>query len=514
MKRSLIPAALVTLTLSFARPAASQEVTSTDPVIQKILAEGMKRSELYHLAQPLLDSIGPRLTGSRAQKQANDWMLATYKRWGIPARSEGYGTWNDWERGPLHVDLISPRVRSLEAVLMTYSPGTNGPIEGPTILLPPVKDAAEFDAWLLEARGRFVLLSYAEPSCRPDANWKEFASREAFDQMDKERNDARTAWSAGRRKAGITGRTLFERLENAGALGALILLRDPRWPLGWGVSRVGTATAVKIPEVGFSCEDYGLLFRLAQRNQNPVIRLDAKAESFGEAPVANIIAEMRGKGKPDEIVMLSAHLDSWDAAAGATDNGAGTVMMMEAMRILREVYPNPRRTIIVGHWNGEEQGLNGSAAFAADHPQIIDGLQALFNADNGTGRIDSISAQGFAAGGDFLRRWLSRMLDEISNGVGVIESGERNSGTDDASFTCHGAPAFGLSSRKWDYQTYTWHTNRDTFDKLVFDDLKLNATMIAMLAYLASEDANRMPHQTTASAKCAAPVRATPPPGN
>jgi carboxypeptidase Q len=106
--------------------------------------------------------------------------------------------------------------------------------------------------------------------------------------------------------------------------------------------------------------------------------------------------------------MLSAHFDSWDGASGATDNGTGTIIMMEAMRILRQVYPNPRRTILAGHWGGEEQGLNGSRAFVADNPRIVEGVQVLFNQDNGTGRIAHISMQGFGRTGPFFERWLAR----------------------------------------------------------------------------------------------------------
>jgi len=331
----------------------------------------------------------------------------------------------------------------------------------------------------------------------------------AFDDVQKERNAARTSWSAGRRKLGLSGKTLFDRIENAGVLGVLVSLRDPRWPQGWGVGRLGTATAQRIPEIGLSCEDYGLLFRLAQKNQNPTIRVEAQAKSLGESPVSNVIAEMRGTEKPNEYVVLSAHLDSWDAASGATDNGTGTVMMMEAMRILKTVYPKPKRTIIAGHWNGEEQGLNGSGAFAADHPEILAGIQAVLNADAGTGRIDSISTQGFTAAREFLRRWLEQTPKEFADSVGVIAPGKPDGGSDEASFTCHNVPGFALGSRNWDYQTYTWHTNRDTFDKIVFNDLKQNATLIAMLAYLASEDSERIPRDLPSST-CKAPARATP----
>jgi Zn-dependent M28 family amino/carboxypeptidase len=204
---------------------------------------------------------------------------------------------------------------------------------------------------------------------------------------------------------------------------------------------------------------------------------------------------MRGSQLPNEYVMLSAHFDSWDASGGATDNGTGTIVMLEAMRILKQVYPNPKRTILVGHWAGEEQGLNGSRAFAADHPEIVQGLQVLFNQDNGTGRVVSIGMQGLSRAGEVFNRWFARLPREIGQQINVTTGTPSGGGSDNASFICHphGAPAFGLGAYRFDYGTYTWHTNRDTFDKISFEDLKNNATLAAMLVYMASEDPQRIP---------------------
>ena len=139
------------------------------------------------------------------------------------------------------------------------------------------------------------------------------------------------------------------------------------------------------PAVGLTCEDYSLVYRLAENNQKPMVTLDLDAALLGEQPAFNTIAIVKGSEKPDEYVMLSAHFDSWDGSSGATDNGTGTLMAMEAMRILKKAYPNPKRTIMVGHWASEEQGLNGSTAFTEDHPEVMKGWQGLFNPDNGTG---------------------------------------------------------------------------------------------------------------------------------
>jgi hypothetical protein len=311
-------------------------------------------------------------------------------------------------------------------------------------------------------------------------------------------------------------------LDRAGVKGIL----TNNWSQGWGVEKIFGAGTFKYPlertpALSVSCEDYGLLFRLAERNQGPVVRLEAEAENLGEQPVYNTIGTIRGSTLPNEVVMLSAHYDSWDGGSGATDNGTGSTVMLEAMRILRAVYPNPKRTIMIGLWGGEEQGLNGSRAWAADHPEVVNNLQALFNQDNGTGRIENISASGLIGPEAAWGNWLARLPGELTRDLKINFPGMPGAGgTDHASFVCYAAPAFGLGSLGWEYFTYTWHTNRDTFDKIVFDEIKANAVMVASLAYMASEHPERLardrrvlPPQRNGQPgtwpACTAPARAT-----
>jgi Zn-dependent M28 family amino/carboxypeptidase len=262
-----------------------------------------------------------------------------------------------------------------------------------------------------------------------------------------------------------------------------------RYEGGWGVRKVFFTRNERAPALDLACEDYALLARLAANGQGPVLRVRADAEALGTVPTFNTVAEVRGAEKPDEYVVLSAHFDSWDAASGATDNGTGTVTMLEAMRLLRLAYPRPKRTILVGHWTSEEQGLNGSRAFVEDRPEVVRGLQALFNQDNGTGRIENVSAAGLVGAGEAWGRWASRLPLELTRSIRFSFPGSpAGGGSDNASFVCAGAPSFNLGSGSWDYGTYTWHTNRDTYDKVSFDDLRMNATLVAVLAYLASED--------------------------
>jgi hypothetical protein len=484
---ALLATGLVTI------PVRAQQYTSPDPVIRAIWNEGMDNSQLPRLAQALLDSLGPRLTGTPGIKAANDWMVKTYTSWGITARNEQYGTWPEWVRGITHIDLLTPRVRSLEGGMLAWSPGTGGrDVTGPAIVMPDLRDSSAFEAWLPQARGKFVLISFAEPTCRPDEQWQQLGAPGSLARMDSARDAARAAWTERIRRIGMTtpsglgsGR-LGRRLGEAGALATI----TSRWDNnGWGTRRVFGDLRQIVPAIDLSCEDYGLVFRLAERNQGPTLRLRAESEMRGERPVFNTIAEIKGTEKPSEYVMLSAHFDSWDASSGATDNGTGTLVMLEAMRLLKKAYPNPKRTILVGHWSGEEQGLNGSRAWAQDHPEVVRGLQALFNQDNGTGRIVGLSASGLMSAGAHLARWLSKLPNELSNNIRLTVPGAPSGGgSDNAAFVCYGAPGFGLGASDWGYGPYTWHTNRDTFDKIVFEDLLSNATVTAMLVYLASED--------------------------
>ncbi len=492
MTRRSLALGAVAAVLAAGPAAARQTFPSEDPVIKRIWQLGMQESQAQHLAQVLMDSIGARLTGSPQMKAANDWAVKMYTSWGIPARNEQYGTWLGWRRGPTEIVLIAPRVRSLEGTMLAWSAGTSRPVEGPVVTVPDLASPADFDAWLPQARGKFVALDLAQPTCRPDRQWEEFAVPASFERMRQERQAARTRWSAwrGEGQNAISVSQIRKRLEDAGALGIL----HSNWSNDYGVNKVFGTSLRRIPTLDLSCEDYGLLFRMARNNQNPRIRVTARSEYLGEVPVFNTIAEIKGTQLPNEYVMLSAHYDSWDSSSGSTDNGTGSIVMMEAMRILRQAYPNPRRTILVGHWNGEEQGLNGSRAFAKDHPEIVTGLQTLFNQDNGTGRVVNIGMQGLTAAGAHFGRWLSNVPQEIAGQIQLnIPGNPSGGGSDNASFICAGAPAFGLSALNWGYGTYTWHTNRDTFDKVVFDDLQNNATLTAMLVYLASEDPQRVP---------------------
>lgn len=524
----------------------------------------MDSSQVVPLSQALMDSVGPRLTGSPGILNASNWVIGKYKQWGIEGKRENYGTWRGWRRGVSHIDLMAPRVRSLEGTMLAWSPGTKGvPVRASTIILPKFADSTEFVKWLPQARGKIVLMSPSWPTCRPSEDWLRWGTPASIARMDSAIAIMQRDWTASPDSnklyrgtgysMGLGTGTLGMRLEKAGVVG-MITSRPkqsgfgnpfaaaggagggrggfgggggrggapvgtsargggpgagaaqagggrggPGGAGGWGTVEIFETYNTIAPAVTLTCEDYSLVYRLTENKQAPSVRLDLDASLLGEQPAFNTIGIIKGTEKPEEYVMLSAHFDSWDGSSGATDNGTGTMMAMEAMRILKKVYPNPKRTIMVGHWASEEQGLNGSRAFAEDHPEVLKGLQGLFNQDNGTGRVQSLSASGLSDIGVHLKDWYNKLpsyfTDSTSSNVvswsfNDVPGPATASGTDGSVFGCYATPSFGMGAVSWNYNSYTWHTNRDTFDKVVFDDLKHNATLAAMMIYLASEDPN------------------------
>ncbi|MCP2044903.1 M20/M25/M40 family metallo-hydrolase [Pontibacter sp. HSC-36F09] len=470
------------------RPQQQQQAQKPqDPVIEKIIKMANENSQLEKLGHELMDGIGPRLVGTPQMKQAADWAVNKYKGWGIDARVQNYGEWRGWERGVTHIDMVHPRVKSIEGMQLAWSPST--PSKGVTaevITMPEFADSLAFKRWLPSVKGKMVMVSMNQPSGRPEYNWKEFATPESFEKMKKVRDEQNAAWGKRIAATGKNARTLPVALEQAGAAGIVM----SNWSQGFGVNKIFSAYTKKIPTVDIALEDYGMLYRLAENGSKPKIKVVAESKhSKKPVPTFNTIAEIKGTEKPDEYVILSAHFDSWDGGTGATDNGTGTILMMEVMRILKQVYPNPKRTILVGHWGSEEQGLNGSRAFVEDNPEIVKKTQAVFNQDNGTGRVANISGQGFLNSYDYMGRWLNAVPREITKDIQTSYPGfPGGGGSDHASFIPHNIPAFMLSSLSWSYGNYTWHTNRDTYDKVVFDDVRSNVILTAILAYMASEE--------------------------
>jgi len=465
----------------------------TDPVIQNIVKEATQNSQLEELAYHLVDVIGPRLIGTPGMEKANDWTVNKFKEWGIDAQKEQFGSWDSWERGITEVAMISPRVKSLEAQQLAWSPATKNKIEAEVTVLPNLQSSSEFSNWLKSIKGKFVLVDQNQRWGRSDEQMKEFATPELYEKIKQQRATDLENYNEIFKKIGETKKSLVQALEKAGAAG----IGGSYWTgitgvsrvFGMGAFRMEGAYTKEIPMINFSLEDYGTLYRLASHNAKPKISIKTESKNLGKAKSFNTIAMIKGKEKPEEYVVLSAHLDSWDGAGGATDNATGVITMMETARILKKYYPNNKRTIIIGLWGSEEQGLNGSRSFVIDHPKIIKNTQAAFNQDNGTGRIVNIRGEGFVDSYDFLSRWISAIPREQRRHIQPeFPAMPSSGGSDNASFTMAGVPGISLGALDWGYFGYTWHTNRDTYDKIIFEEVKNNVIVTAILAYQASEE--------------------------
>ena len=459
---------------------------NTDEVVEKMIDEVYNNSQVEKLSHELFDVIGPRLVGTPQMKNAHDWAVNKYDSWGIKSYLHEWGVWRGWERGITHIDMLKPRVRTLAGRQLAWSPSTSKRgVTAELTKIPQINNKEDFEQWLKTVKGKFILVSQNQITGRPDSQWEEYSTEESFEKMKKDRDKISEDWYSNIRKSGYGYRDISKAFEDAGAVGLI----SSYWSKAFGANKVFSARTDKIPNVDLNLEDYTMLYRMVENGIKPTVKIISTSTEHGVVPTFNTIAEIKGVEKPNEYVILSAHFDSWDGSQGTTDNGTGTIVMMEAMRILKKFYPNPKRTIMVGHWGSEEQGLNGSRAFVEDYPKIVENTQAVFNQDNGTGRVVSISGQGFLNSYDYLSRWLSAVPQDVTKHIETDFPGMPGSGgTDHASFVAAGVPAFNLSALDWEYWNYTWHTNLDSYDKIVFDDLKNNVILTAILAYKASED--------------------------
>lgn len=456
-----------------------------NPTIESFVSEIKNNNQLEKISHELLDGIGPRLVGSPQMDQAADWAIKTFNSWGINSRREDYGTWKAWERGLTHVDMTYPRAKNIEATQLAWSPATKKAINAEVIAMPVFTTEAEFKAWLPKVKGKIVLMSQNQRYGRSDYQYKEFGTEELYDKVTTQRKADNDAWANSIKVTGHNNNTLPVVLEQNGAAAVAISY----WTGIMGANRIFGAKTKNIPMIDISNEDYGMLYRLAENGTAPKITLNAQSKHNGVAKTYNVVGEIKGTEKPNEYIILSAHFDSWDGAQGATDNGTGTVAMMEAIRTIKKLYPNNKRTILICLWGSEEQGLNGSRAFVEDHPEIVKNTQAVFNLDNGTGRVVNINGSGFKESYEYMTRWLAGAPNEVTKHIKTDYPGlPSGGGSDHSSFVAAGIPGFMLSSLNWGYGTYTWHTNKDTYDKIVFEEIQSNAILAASLVYMADQE--------------------------
>ncbi len=493
----------------FVALVAVQGQSAADPDInQKIRAEETDHSQIMHTMHFLADVYGPRLTGSPNHKAAADWAIKQMTDWGLEnAHLEpwdfGHPGWMN-ERASGYI--VAPIKDQLTFKVLAWTPGTKGTVTATVFqMVPPEKPKKEDLAAYLasikdQVKGKMVMVGKAEvvpvvidvPARRMDDK----AASERFDpnnpnagQFGPQRNARQQNDPPGTLTAQQINQQIDEFLL---ANHALMRVNDAR--MGNGRIRAfqnRTYDIAKVvPTVVLRNEDYGRIARILADGATVSLEFNIQNRIYPEGKTSyNTIAEIPGTDRKEEVVMLGGHLDSWHSATGATDNGIGCAIMMEAARILKSLGVKPRRTIRVALWSGEEEGLLGSQAYVKEHfgsfeepKPDFNKLVAYFNVDSGTGRIRGASIFGPPQDADILRQVLLPFADLGIAGA-IANENRRAGGTDSSSFAQAGLPGVGLGQDPIEYFTDTWHTNLDTYERIIEDDVKKDAIVVAAAVY-------------------------------
>jgi carboxypeptidase Q len=542
------------------QPGAQPTAPDPNDPIVRIRDEGMNRSQVMQTLSYLSDVIGPRLTASPNMKRANNWTRDTLEKWGMQnAHLEAWGPFGrGWSLKRFSAQVIEPQAFPLIAYPKAWSPSTKGAVKGDVVYL-DVKTEADLEKYKGKLKGAIVLTQAP----------RELKARfEPLGTRRDEKNllalaDAPAPGGAPNRGGGggfrltpeqraalqfNVRKLMFAQEEGAAVLvdgsragdGGTVFVQQatvpqpiPDVPFGPGAPRQKAAydkDAPKyLPQVTLANEHYNRVMRMLQAGENVKMEVNIGVEWQDADPMGyNTIAEIPGSDPAlkDEVVMLGGHMDSWHAGTGATDNGAGVAVAMEAMRIIQTLGLKPKRTIRIGLWSGEEQGLLGSAAYVAKHfgklepgnpgvvppgtpnsqpaapPKLVtlpeyDKFDAYFNLDNGTGKIRGVYLQGNEAVRPLFRQWLMSFRDRPGENIWGANtlSISNTGGTDHLSFDRIGLPGFQFIQDEIEYDTRTHHSNMDVFDRIQADDMKQAATIMAAFVYQTAMRDEKIPRK-------------------
>lgn len=505
---------LTTLTLGFFLSVFSQEKVNLD-IVQKIRKEGLENSKVMDIVFQITDVAGPRLSNSPGLKRAQDWAVKQFTEWGLKnVHLESWGKFGKgWQIDKYYAATTLPYYHAIIASPKAWTPGTNGPIKSEVILI-KADTITDLDKYKGKLAGKIVM--FDQTTLQPLQNtYKPDAVRHTDSVLTKmEQASAQT--QRPQRPAGNNNMMvqMLKMRETRAAMIAMLLeekvgliLTYARGSYGTFFTSNGASYALDAkpvsPELEVSSEDYLHILRLLRAAKPVEMEVEIKTSFFNQDPEGyNVIAEIPGSDKKlkDEVVMIGGHYDSWHSATGATDNAAGSAVMMEAMRILKNINYKPKRTIRIALWSSEEQGLFGSRGYVAKHygdPKTMiltpdqKKISAYYNLDNGTGAIRGIYLQGNEAAGPIFKEWLIPFSDIGAKTVTISNTG----GTDHQAFDAVGIPGFQFIQDPMDYNTRTHHSNQDTYDRLVEEDLKRSATIIASFVYNTSERAQQIPRK-------------------
>ena len=461
--------------LGFTLPLGAQTGVDTTGTAS-IIRQATDRSEVMKNLQYLSDVIGPRLTGSAAMRRANDWTAERFKAYGLTAAIEPWDFGVTWERGVANARLLAPFQRAVTAQSWAWTAGTGGkPMAGPVVLvnvsspesLAVYKDRVK-GAWLMTGQPANIWNPDGPPMTAADS-----AAVRAGQNQPRVPLDTSAAAVAQRRQFAFDVPYL---LEQAGALGRLT---DGSKEQGL-MNMSGSPYSVSpLPNLVIAHEDFAQLARLIQNGVTPRFEA-AVTNAIGTKPVQqyNTVAEIRGTEKPGEVVILGAHLDSWDLGTGTTDNGTGSMVVLEAARAIAQSGLKPKRTIRFILFSGEEEGLLGSAAYAAQHAATADSIQAVLVIDNGTGMITGQALQGR---NEDEQLWKDLLAPVSSLGAKNVRQGNKG-GTDHLSFIPYGVPGWNFDQESRGYN-HTHHSQVDTFDHAVGSDLIQASAVMAATAF-------------------------------
>lgn len=493
-------------------------------MIGKIREEGLNRSQVMDHIVWLSDIYGPRLTGSPAIKQAGEWTLKKFNEWGLAnAHQETWPFGKGWSLVRFSANMTEPQVSPLIGYPKSWTPGTNGVVNA-AVIYAPISSEADFEKFRGKLKGKAVLLQTARQVRLLDGR---IVLRMDDDDIKEAMTTPIPQPRAGQRGGG--GGPAFQSKLQAFLLAEGVAAVFDRGSdgdlspggsdLSWMAQRTDGGTifvqsggprdqnAGKVPpQVVLAVEHYNRMIRILEKGVPVKVELNIQTQFHDETSPNgfNLIAEIPGTDLKDEVVMIGAHFDSWQSGTGATDNAAGSAAMMEALRILKAVGAKPRRTIRIGLWGGEEQGLLGSRAYVKEHfadPLALsqtgqvkpehEKLSCYFNIDNGTGRIRGVWSQGNLAVAKIFEQWAEPLRDL---GVTIISPRSVTS-TDHLSFEAVGLPGFQFVQERLEYNSRTHHSNMDTVDHVQRDDMVQMATVVAVFAYNAAMRNEKLPRK-------------------